>query len=172
MKWSVAACLLTLLGTCVASAATQHQPSSTNAGEPQKPMLEQQSLMHAGQAIYVDNCSACHSKAGTGLPGLFPPLKANPIVQAADATAPIRLVLAGGKGAATDHVPTGTAMPAFGWKLSDAEIVAVITYIRNSWGNAAPAVSVSAVHSARQKDCTGPEARLHARFKSDYFCKQ
>jgi mono/diheme cytochrome c family protein len=31
-------------------------------------------------------------------------------------------------------------MPPFGATLSDLEIAAAITYIRNSWGNAAPAV--------------------------------
>ena len=41
------------------------------------------------------------------------------------------------------------AMPAFDWKLSDAEIAAVITYLRNSWGNAAAAVSADAVKQQR-----------------------
>ena len=40
-------------------------------------------------------------------------------------------------------------MPYFSWKLSDDEVAAVLTYIRNSWGNAAPAVSAGVVHKAR-----------------------
>jgi mono/diheme cytochrome c family protein len=40
-------------------------------------------------------------------------------------------------------------MPAHGWKLSDEQVAAVITYIRNSWGNAAPPVTASDVKSIR-----------------------
>ena len=40
-------------------------------------------------------------------------------------------------------------MPAFGWKLNDEQAAAVLTYIRNAWGNTAPAVSAGDVKSAR-----------------------
>ena len=42
-------------------------------------------------------------------------------------------------------------MPSFAWKLNDAEIADVSTYIRNSWGNQAAAVSVAGVRDARRK---------------------
>jgi mono/diheme cytochrome c family protein len=120
----------------------------------------------------VDNCSACHTEEGAGLPGLFPPLKGSPVVMAADPSSPIRFVLEGGKSAATGHAPTGTAMPAFGWKLSDDQVAAVITYVRSNWGNEAPGVSPTDVRSIRQKDCTGLEARLHLQPYFDGFCKK
>jgi mono/diheme cytochrome c family protein len=41
-------------------------------------------------------------------------------------------------------------MPSFAWRLSDAEVAAVVTYIRNAWGNAAPAVSAGQVSNMRQ----------------------
>ena len=41
-------------------------------------------------------------------------------------------------------------MPEFGWLLKDDEVAAVLSYIRNSWGNAAPAVSVGEVGKARR----------------------
>jgi mono/diheme cytochrome c family protein len=41
-------------------------------------------------------------------------------------------------------------MPAFGWKLSDEQVAAVVTYIRNAWGNAAPPVAASSVQSMRK----------------------
>jgi mono/diheme cytochrome c family protein len=40
-------------------------------------------------------------------------------------------------------------MPAFGWQLSDAQIAAVATCVRNSWGHAAPATAAREVHKAR-----------------------
>jgi mono/diheme cytochrome c family protein len=42
-------------------------------------------------------------------------------------------------------------MPAHGWKLSNEQLAAVITYIRNSWGNAASVVSANDVKSARRQ---------------------
>jgi mono/diheme cytochrome c family protein len=42
-------------------------------------------------------------------------------------------------------------MPSFAWKLSDAEIADVSTYLRNSWGNQAAAVSAAEVHGVRHR---------------------
>lgn len=42
-------------------------------------------------------------------------------------------------------------MPAFGWQLSDAQIAAVTTYVRNNWGRAAAATSVRRVRKARNR---------------------
>jgi len=172
MKSSASACFLALLAICATYVGADQQALSANTKEPQKAASKQDSVMQAGHAIYVDNCSACHTETGAGLPGLFPPLKGSPAVVAADPSGPIRFVLEGGKSATTGHVPTGAAMPAFGWKLADAEVAAVVTYIRNSWGNEASEVSPTDVHSARQKDCTGLEARLHLQQYFDYFCKR
>jgi mono/diheme cytochrome c family protein len=62
-------------------------------------------------------------------------------VQSDDATTLIRTVLFGSQAVATPDAPTGPAMPGFAWRLGDAQVAAVITYIRNAWGNAAAAVS-------------------------------
>jgi mono/diheme cytochrome c family protein len=47
-------------------------------------------------------------------------------------------------------------MPAFDWRLNDAEVAAVLTYIRNSWGNAAAPVLSGAVASARTSLARAP----------------
>jgi mono/diheme cytochrome c family protein len=41
-------------------------------------------------------------------------------------------------------------MPSFGWLLTDEQVAAVATYIRQAWGNSAPPVSTSDVTSARR----------------------
>jgi len=41
-------------------------------------------------------------------------------------------------------------MPAYASKMSDHQIADVTTYIRNAWGNAAPAVSAAQVAKARR----------------------
>ena len=42
-------------------------------------------------------------------------------------------------------------MPSFAWKLTDAEIADVATYVRNSWGNQASAVRETQVEELRGK---------------------
>jgi mono/diheme cytochrome c family protein len=107
--------------------------------------------MVRGAAIYADNCAACHTMAGTGVAGMVPALKGSPGVQAPVAMNIIRTVLLGGHAAATQGNPTAAAMPSFSWKLTDGDIGAVSTYIRNSWGNSASAVTAAEVAAARQQ---------------------
>lgn len=114
-----------------------------------KPVAENDAAMRAGKAIFVDECAACHASVGTGVAKMFPALKDSPAVQSADPTDLIRIVLQGARAAATERAPTAPAMPAFDWKLSDDEVAAVVTYVRNGWGNAAAAVSAGDVKHER-----------------------
>jgi mono/diheme cytochrome c family protein len=106
--------------------------------------------MKAGAAIYQDLCTACHRKDGTGAAYLIPNLARSSAVASREPTTLLRVVIQGAQTAATQDEPTGPSMPAFGWQLTDDEIAAVTTYIRNSWGHAAPATAVSDVHRARR----------------------
>ena len=115
-----------------------------------QPVSAQDPAMQQGQAIYNHQCAACHTVAGEGIVGLFPRLSGTPLVQQLQATSLIRVVLEGSRAVATDGAPTGPAMPSFAWRLSDADVAAVVTYIRNAWGNAAPAVSAGEVANMRQ----------------------
>jgi mono/diheme cytochrome c family protein len=104
-----------------------------------------------GKRLYEVSCSACHEASGKGVAGLFPALAGSPVVQSADAATLIGVVLNGGHAVATASAVTAPGMPAFGWQLSDGQVAAVVTYIRNSWGNAAGPVDAAAVSSARRK---------------------
>ncbi|HEV6968269.1 cytochrome c [Roseateles sp.] len=112
-------------------------------------------VMNQGEAIWQDSCSACHRMQGQGVPRVFPPLKGNPNVQQSDPTTVLHFVLAGTRRVPTAHAPTPLAMPAFDWKLSDGQIAAVATYVRNSWGNAALGVQASDVAELRARLATG-----------------
>ena len=92
---------------------------------------------------------ACHKADGSGIPYLFPDIAHAPSVAAREPTTLIRVVLQGAETTATDEEPTAPQMPAFGWQLNDAQVAAVITYIRNSWSHAAPPVTEREVRSAR-----------------------
>lgn len=117
-------------------------------------------VMRQGEAIWQDACSACHRMDGSGVPKYFPPLKANSNVQQSDPTTLLHFVLAGTRHWPTQGAPTPLSMPAFDWKLDDAQVAAVVTYVRNSWGNAAPPVSADQVADLRQALRHG-EGRSH-----------
>lgn len=127
-----------------------------------RPRLAKAGQMQAGAAIFADTCAACHGSNGQGIPRIFPPLAGNASVQAKDPTTLVRIVLAGSRSVPTPARPTPVAMPAFAWKLTDDEVASAVTFIRNSWGNQAPAVSVSKVAKLWRKHAR-TEARRPAR---------
>ncbi len=124
------------------------QPSPKEASA--RPIDAADKTMKLGAAIYADECSACHAPNGTGIVGLFPALALAPSVQSTDPLSMIRVVLAGARSVATDSAPTAPAMPAFAWLLNDRQTAAVLTYIRNTWGNAAPEVATGDVAKRRE----------------------
>jgi mono/diheme cytochrome c family protein len=107
--------------------------------------------MRRGAEIYSDACSSCHLENGVGQPRYFPPLGPNAMLQQADPIGLEHLILAGGRVGTSPSRPSPLSMPSFAWKLSDQEVADVSTYIRNSWGNQAAAVSVSDVRDARER---------------------
>jgi mono/diheme cytochrome c family protein len=131
------------------------QPA-TKEEEP-KPLAGSVPTMKLGAAIYADECSACHTPRGAGIPGLFPMLAGAPGVQSVDPTSAIRVVLAGTQSVATDGAPTASAMPGFGWLLDDRQAAAVVTYIRNAWGNAAPPVTAADIAKHRNALAKGDD---------------
>ena len=105
--------------------------------------------MVAGQAIYRDQCSACHMIDGKGIPQLFPSLADAPSVRSGDPASLIRVILRGARSVATETEPTGPGMPSFSWQLTDEQIAAVATYVRNAWPPVAEPVSAAEVSKAR-----------------------
>jgi cytochrome c oxidase subunit II len=91
-------------------------------------------LMAAGKAAYEKTCAACHQPEGQGMPPAFPALAGSKIVNGP-------LLSPDGKLIPDSHVDrvmngkAGTAMQAFKNTLSDADIAAIVTYERNSFGN-------------------------------------
>jgi len=107
--------------------------------------------MSRGAEIYSDACTSCHLEQGVGQSRLFPPLKADAMLQQANPAGVLHLILAGTRIGASPSRPSPLSMPSFAWKLSDQEIADVSTFIRNSWGNQAAPISVSDVSDARHK---------------------
>lgn len=114
-----------------------------------QPLPASNEQVKAGQQEFVVECSACHRSNGKGISNMIPDLQNNPAINALNPDSLLNIVLKGTEGPATRANPTGAAMPSFGWKLQDAQIANVLTYVRNSWGNAAPAISAADVSKAR-----------------------
>ena len=119
--------------------------------------------MKAGEAIFVDECSACHLMRAQGQALAFPPLAHSANVQQLDPTTALHLILAGAQASPTPAAPTPFTMPAFAWKLDDRQVAAVATYVRNEWGNAAPAASADQVAKLRGKLTFDASASGHTK---------
>ncbi|AVO56460.1 cytochrome c [Pseudomonas chlororaphis] len=105
-----------------------------------------------GASVYIDNCAACHRTDGHGYTRVFPALAGNPVLQSADATSLIHIVLKGGTLPATHTAPSTFTMPAFAWRLSDQEVADVVNFIRTSWGNQGSEVKAADVAGLRKGD--------------------
>ena len=102
-----------------------------------------------GHGLYIDDCAGCHMDNGEGIAGVFPPLKGNNVVQAKDPETVVHVILTGAKTAVTQQKPTGLAMPAFDWKLSNDQVADLVTYLRGAWGNHGDAVDAGKVADTR-----------------------
>ena len=104
-----------------------------------------------GGKVYEQQCAQCHGDQGQGEPGAFPALAGNRAVVLADPTNLLRVVLQGGYLPATAGNPRPHGMPPFQHLLSDEDVAAVATYVRNSWGNQSPGVGTIEVYRARER---------------------
>jgi mono/diheme cytochrome c family protein len=137
--------------------ATYLKDSGEGGASPKpEPVAASNNAMRAGAAIYKDSCAACHKDSGEGEINLFPRLAGSALVQSDDPTTLVRVVLHGTRAVSTAGAPTAPAMPAFDWRLEDAQVAAVLTYIRNNWGNAAGPVPAGAVTSQRASLAKSP----------------
>ncbi len=77
----------------------------------------------SGAKIFADKCAKCHGTAGLGRDGLETPDFTNPAVQTELTSEKVRKIILEGK--------PGTAMPAWGGKLSDSEVDAVAAFVKS-----------------------------------------
>jgi mono/diheme cytochrome c family protein len=112
-------------------------------------------IFDQGRAVYnKPTCVACHQASGQGSPGQFPPLAGSEWVTEPEPGRIIRLVLNGLQGPITvKGQPFNNVMVPWNNLLSDQEVAAVLTYIRQNpeWGNNASAVTAAQVKAVRDK---------------------
>lgn len=105
-----------------------------------------------GKKIFSQNCAACHQENGKGVPGAFPPLSGDPVVNNNDPTEHIETVLNGKSGKSIDGVKYSSQMPPFAGSLTDAQIAAVINYERTHFGNHGKTITPQDVAKLRKQD--------------------
>jgi mono/diheme cytochrome c family protein len=122
----------------------QESPGAAQAADPQA-----DAVLKRGADLYEKHCVDCHKANGQGIPPAYPPLGGNRAITMTSATNPIRMVLNGGYPPSTGGNPRPYGMPPYGPLLNDDEVAALVSYIRNSWGNRAPLVSPVEVNRYR-----------------------
>ncbi len=115
----------------------------------------EQQQFTAGHEIYFRDahCATCHQPDGKGLPPAFPPLAGSPWVTSTDPERLIKLTLHGLMGPfelAGKKYDGLVPMTPFGGMLKDDEVAAVLTYVRNNFGNKATAVQPAQVTKVRE----------------------
>lgn len=105
--------------------------------------------MERGKVAFM-TCAACHGPDGKGLPTTPPmaPALVGSKLALGHPDVPAAIVINGI--AKTDAKYLGIMAP-LGAAMSDEQLADVLTYVRNSWGNSAPAVSAAEVKAARAK---------------------
>jgi mono/diheme cytochrome c family protein len=102
-----------------------------------------------GARIYDNECAQCHGKRGEGVANAYPALAGNRAVLMDNIHNPVLMVLRGAYGPSTTGKPEPFGMPPYQLTLSDAEVAAVLTHIRKSWGNDAAPVTEFDINKIR-----------------------
>lgn len=137
MKKIIVTCVLCFLAAVCLFAQAKKQPAATAS-------------IKRGQQVYSTTCIVCHQKDGGGVPRLNPPLIKTKYVLG-DKSQLIQIVLKGlNQPIEIDGEQYTNAMPSFA-QLTDEQIADVLTFVRNSFGNKASAVTVAQVKAERAK---------------------
>lgn len=105
--------------------------------------------MALGGRLYEQHCADCHGAQGQGAQNAYLPLAGNRAVRMASPVNTVQAILSGGFPPSTAAHPQPYGMPPFRTLLSDAEVAAVASFVRQSWGNRAGAVSSLEVQRVR-----------------------
>jgi cytochrome c oxidase cbb3-type subunit 2 len=139
---------------------------ATGGGESQAGSGED-AMFARGRVVYGSLCGLCHGNDGLGKPAQVPPLASSEWVNAKSVQRLARIALAGinGKIQMGDK-DWNLSMAPMGAALSDADLAAVLTFIRRSWGNQAGAVTADEVQAVRGAIGARPQPMTIEQLKS------
>jgi mono/diheme cytochrome c family protein len=119
------------------------------ATQPVEVVPEDAPVLRAGATLYERHCADCHGADGRGQGSVYPPLAGNRSVLAPASANPVRIVLNGGFPPGTAGNPRPYGMPPYRTSLGDAEVAAVVSFVRNAWGNRGGLVTAADVDRYR-----------------------
>lgn len=135
---------LSAIATYLESLPPRPQPPAVD------PAIDVTAMLHKGEEVYGKQCAGCHGKDGNGVAGVYPPLNGNSSVDEPTGINAVRVVLLGGFPPVTPGNPRPYSMPPFAQSLNDADVAAVVSYIRHAWNNHASPVLERDVGKYRQ----------------------
>ncbi|HLO93222.1 MAG TPA: cytochrome c [Burkholderiaceae bacterium] len=121
---------------------------------PASPAPAAQGLL--GAQLYEKHCQSCHGEQGEGRPGVYPPLKGSRLVTQSSAINLLRLVQQGGFAPATPAHPRPFGMPPFAGSFDAEQLAALLSHVRNSWGQQAGALSARQIQALTNGTGTNP----------------
>lgn len=111
-------------------------------------------VMELGAKQYDIHCGTCHLPSGLGSEDTAPPLAGSAFAQSPDPSSLIDLVINGPRlpvqAPSAEWQRPWQSMTPFGQKLSDEQAAALLTFVRNSWGNAAGVVDPQDIARLRE----------------------
>lgn len=114
--------------------------------------------VEVGRKVFAATCQSCHQATGLGLPPGIPPLAGSEWVQGSEERV-IRAVMYGLQGPVkvkgvefNAAMPPNGKVPGSGFNLTDDKIAAVLTYVRQEWGNKAPPITKEKVAEIHAKE--------------------
>lgn len=135
------------LKTLPAEPVARHTPEPATAPAAQ-------SLL--GAELYKTHCQSCHGEQGQGRPGVYPPLKGSRLVMQDSPVNLLRLVQQGGFAPATPEHPRPFGMPPFAGSFNAEQLAALLSHVRNSWGQQAGVLSAQQVQALTNDMGTNP----------------
>jgi mono/diheme cytochrome c family protein len=125
------------------------------------------SVVDLGKSYFTANCQVCHQATGMGLPNAYPPLAGSEYVNGGSRDLGM-ILLKGLQGPVTveGHVFNG-AMPAWEKTLTDKKIAAILTYIRQDWGNKGGPIAPEQIAEARKEFAAKTDSWSEADIKAN-----
>jgi mono/diheme cytochrome c family protein len=120
------------------------------------PVNHAKTHLAVGRRVYEQHCASCHGDQGQGFTlndgwVAYPSLVGNRAVTLDSPANLLRTVQEGGFGLPTAQHPQPFGMPPFQLVLNDNDMAAVLTYIRQSWGNQGATVQPLDVHQLNNR---------------------
>ena len=153
MNFFKAAAVASMLAAGWACSSSGNQEGTDQASsqpeETEAMSVEMTQMVEQGKTVYGQYCVACHQTDGQGMSGAFPPLTESDWV-GGDKTRLISVLINGLQGPITvNGEEYNNVMPSHSF-LSDEDIAAVLTYVRQSFGNSASEISAAEVVEVRE----------------------